>query len=670
MNWGESAMTFKVSLFNKGLVASDLKRFWWVSALYGLFLFLILPFQHMMREIPVDVDHSWVREMLQRSLNIFSGQNGLQIVLICTVPVILAVLLFNYLHNSRAAAVLHSLPFNRNTLFCSHIAAGLALLLLPVVANGLVLIILQTTTHLKECYSLLNILQWMGQTALFDILFFAITVFVGMFTGHAGAHIAFAYILQVLPTGLCLLLVENLRHLLYGYADVNRISILPYDFPLMLLADGTDRTFFTAGTVAVYLLVAVLFLAAAAYVYKLRHAEAAGEVVAFASMRPVFKYGVTACTMLLAGVYFAGVSGGALPIIIVGYVIGSLLGYLTAEILLQKSLQVWSSYKGYLGYVAVITVLLLGITIDVTGYVHRVPAPEQVQKVYFGSNISGWIHLEKMNNSIDRNHVYGGSYFFTDRENIKNITLLHRQLLQKPHARKGINCYIIYTLDNGAHLLRQYNIDEGQYASALQPIYESLEYKEARFPVVAQDPAEIKLIEIGDHRTSKRPALLTDSVEIEEFAARLKQDVLQTSFAELTAGMTRMTIMEENVYINIVDVHEKERQYALRPGYKSVIAWLKEKGYYEQILLLPEEVKYVELFKAGSTPQRVEIRDPQLIAELLSINGPFNYNTGPEKAISITFYGKTTAGPFWFHRTIHRDWPVSEALNQYLKQLH
>jgi ABC-2 type transport system permease protein len=93
MNWGESAMTFKVSLFNKGLMASDLKRFWWVSALYGLFLFLILPFQHMMREIPVDVDHSWVREMLQRSLNIFSGQNGLQIVLICTVPVILAVLL-------------------------------------------------------------------------------------------------------------------------------------------------------------------------------------------------------------------------------------------------------------------------------------------------------------------------------------------------------------------------------------------------------------------------------------------------------------------------------------------------------------------------------------------------------------------------------------------------
>ena len=663
-------MTFKISLFNKGLITSALKRFWWVGALYGLFLFLTLPFQHMMQELPLDVDQRWIQEMLQRSLNIFSGQGGLQIVLISTVPVILAVLLFNYLHNSRATAVLHSLPFDRSTLFGSHVAAGLLLLFLPVAANGLVLVILQLTTPLKEFYSLLNIMAWMGQTALFVTLFFAITVFVGMFTGHAGAQIAFTYILQLLPAGLSQLLLENLRHLLYGYADVNRNISLTYDFPLMLLLDGAGRDFFTAWNAIIYLLAAILFLVAAAYVYKLRHAEAAGEVVAFAGMRPVFKYGVAACTMLLAGMYFASVSRGSLPVMIAGYLIGSLLGYFTAEVLLQKTLKVWSSYRGYLGYAAVVAVLFIGIVIDITGYVHRVPAPERVQKVYLGSDMYAWLHLEKMKSVPGQNEeYYEGGYFFKDDENIKNITLLHRCLLEKPRMKEGSSRYIIYTLDNGRYLSRQYYLDEERCAFALKPIYESLEYKKARFPVVMQAPTEIKWIEIGDHRTFKKPVCLTDSEEIKEFAARLKNDVLEATFEELMTEPGNRSVLEENAYMRIKDVHEKEIHYALRPAYRTVLAWLKEKGYYEQALLLPEEVDFVELSLLGPqvdpSSRRIKIEDPRLIEELLSINGRLDYKDG---MINAAFYGEKAGSPF-FHRTISRKWSFSEALEQCLKQL-
>lgn len=669
MNWGESAMTFKASLFNKGVIASDLKRFWWVSALYGLFLILILPFHHMMQDLTANND--WVKGMLQRSLDIFSGQSGVQAILICIVPVILAVLLFHYLHNSRAAAVLHSLPFNRKTLFCSHSAAGLVLLLLPVMVTGLVLMALNATTHLKDYYSLVNILQWMGLTALIDILMFSITVFVGMFTGNAVAHIIFTYILQVLPAGLQVLLVENLRYLVYGYAGVYNPGNLQYNFPLMMFANGTRSDLFTAGTVAAYLLIAALFLAAAAYVYRLRHAEAAGEVIAFPIMQPVFKYGVTACAMLLAGTYFAGAYRGAFPIIVLGYVLGSLLGYLTAEALLQKSLKVWSSYKGYLGYAAVMAVLLLlGIATDATGYVHRVPEPEKVKKVYFGTNIGEWVRLEKLKGAKDQGMEYRGGNFFEDRNNIKNIILLHRQLLQSPRDNKnknGIDHYIVYTLDNGDCLARRYYIDEKRYASLLKPVYESLEYKQARFPVVTQDPAEIKMIEIGDNRAPKRPVILTENVEIEEFTTRLKEDVLNSTFEELISN-------PDKGYINIVDVSESQMHYTLLPGYSSVISWLKEKGYYENCMLLPEEVDYavleypVDSYNTGSAPKRIEIRDRRLIEELLNINGPDVF-TDLGEIINVMFSGRTSAGPFQFNRSVNRDWPASEALKEYMKQL-
>lgn len=390
-------------------------------------------------------------------------------------------------------------------------------------------------------------------------------------------------------------------------------------------------------------------------------------------MRPVFKYGVTACAMLLAGAYFAGVSRGSFSIIVFGYILGSLLGYVTAEILLQKSLRVWSAYRGYLGYVAVITVLLLGITTDATGYVHRVPEPENVNKVYFGTNIGEWMRLEKLNNTIDQNAEYMGGNFFEDRNNIRNILLLHRQLLQSPLTENGIDYYIVYTLDNGDYLARRYSIDEKRYASLLKPVYESLEYKQARFPVVTQDPANIKLIEIGDDRTPKRPVVLADSAEIREFAARLKQDVLHATFEELTANW------EENVHINIVDVNEKPVHYNLRDSYRSVISWLKDKGYYESIMLLPEEIEYATLerptvsegYKTGpASPasKRVEIRERRLIEELLSVSGPDEF-TNAGKIITVTFYGRTIAGSFQFKRSIHRDWPASASLREYMKQL-
>ncbi|HHW40933.1 MAG TPA: ABC transporter permease [Syntrophomonadaceae bacterium] len=660
-------MTFKGSLFSKGVMAGALKRFWWVGALYGIALLLILPFDHMMRELPLA--NKWAGEMLRNTLDLFSGAAGLQVLLLCTVPVILAVLLFQYLHNGRATAVLHSLPLDRKTLFLSHTAAGLVLLLMPVLVTGLVLLALNATTLLKLYYTPVDILRWIGMSALFDTLTFSIAVFVGMFTGNAVAQIIFTYILQVLPVGLYMLLTENLRYLVYGYV-VNPTGNLRYNFPLMLLAGGTDRDLFTAGTVAVYLLVAVLFLVVADFVYRMRPAEAAGEVIAFPVLRPVFKYGVTACAMLLAGGYFAAVYRGVFSVIALGYVLGSLLGYLTAEALLQKSLKIWSSYRGYLGYAAVVAVLLLGIATDVTGYVHRVPDPAKVKEVYYGPYINYWMRDEKTWSTAVRDAEYRGGCFFEDRNTIEKIVLLHRQLLKAPRRGEGTERYIVYTLENGTYLARRYSFDERDYASLLKPVYESREYKRARFPVVIQYPEEIKLIEIGDLRTPKRQVILANREEIGEFAALLRRDVLDLTFEELTAGP------EENMYADIVDAAGNSVHYNLRPGYGSVIGWLKEKGYYEQIALLPEEIEYAVLeylvpskaYNAGAVPERIEIRDRRLIEELLNISGPEG-KTGMGETVDVTFYGKAAGGNFQYHRSIRRDWPLSEGLREYLERL-
>ncbi|GFN23422.1 DUF6449 domain-containing protein [Thermanaeromonas sp. C210] len=660
-------MIFKGSLFNKGLLVSDLKRFWWVSALYGLLLFLILPFSHMMQELPAE---EWARDILKRSLDIFGGSAGIQALLICVVPVVLGVLVFGYLHSGRAAAWMHSLPCTRLTLFLSHSAAGLALLFLPVIINGLVLALLNITTPLQEYYSLADIFRWMGMTALFDALVFALTVLVGMFTGNTAAHLVLTYILQVLPNGLHVLMVENLSRWLHGYTPLSYPGELPYNFPLMMFASGTGREDFTAWVAAAYLLATVITFGLAYFIYRLRQVEAAGDVVAFPILRPVFKYGVTACCMLLAGAYFAAEYRSGPAVILWGYFLGSFVGYFVAEALLQKSLKVWSAYRGYLVYGVVVAVLVAGLASDVTGYVRRVPDPEEVRKVYFGSSLGQWIHVEKLKDVDPGDPRYGDQMFFEDRNNIAHIVRLHHELAADRSNKTGVTRYIIYTLADGTHLARRYEVDEREYASFLKPIYESLEYKEARFPVLNQDPEDIKMVVIDDHRVPKGPVVLSDREEIREFTARLKQDILGATFEEMTAGVRHHVIMD------VVEEDGIAASYALVDGYRSVMTWLKQKGYYEGIILLPEEVEYVVLEtpappgKAGegTAPRRVEIRNRRLIEELLNIEASSEFVRGTRQ-ILVTFYGKTAGGPFQYESFIDPTGPVSEELKIYIKQL-
>jgi len=661
-------MTSKTSLFNKGLINSNFKRWGWFSALYTLVLFFLLPFNHLLNIS--NLEHEWQIKQLQRSLDIFNP--SLQTILICTVPIILAVLIFQYLNSNKATTMMHSLPCSRKTLYSSHCLAGLSLLLSPVLLIGLLLIVLNLTTSLKECYSLLNIFQWIGLTGLYSTLFFFITVFVGMFTGNPLAQLAFTYILHVLPAGLFFLLVFNLEFLLYGYSSAAISEAWLEHLPIFTLFAQSSLHYFTPGIVAIYLMLILFFAFITAYLYQKRALETAGNVITFSIIEPIFKYGVTFCTMLLSGTLFNSIYNDSLPILLCGYFVGSLLGYWLAEVLLQKSFRVWSSaHKGYWGYTAVIVLLLVGISLDITGFERRVPQLTKVESVYFGSNIHQWLQRE---NSIDNSNIayeFDGIGFFSDKNNIQNITLLHQELVANPTPpEQGRRYYFAYILSNGKHLIRQYILDEKQEALFLKPIFESLEYKEARFPVLTQNTSEIKLIEINDERTSKKPLLLTDTNEIEEFTKLLKLEILATTSTELIYPA------REFINISIIHLNGECMNYALRSNYQSIFQWLKEKSYTDDFMLLPEEINHITLENPekfgqdGIKVKPLKITAPAIIEELTWFTISRPYDPYKEtKRYEVTFYGNEEKQINRFDMEILKNLPVSPALKTYLQQL-
>jgi len=666
-------MTFKTSLFNKGLIKSDIKRFWFVSAIYGLLLFFILPLNHVMQNTSVE-KFEWKKKMLLETLNLFSYRNDFQVFLICIVPVAMAVLLFRYLQNTKAAAMMHSLPCTRTTHYFSHFTSGALLLILPVLLNGIILILLHSTTPLEKYHLLTDILQWLGTTVLFNVLFYTVAVFVGMFTGSSVAQIVFTYILHILPAGICLLVDFNIEHLFYGYGSRSIDENLLIDnLPLLkILSQASDGM---SGRQTIGYIIATIFLFIAAnYLYKIRNLECATDIIAFPITGPIFKYGVTICSMLLSRAYFYSISDDRFSMLVFGYLLGASLGYWISEMLIQKSFRVWNSYKGYAAYMAALAIILTLISTDALGYVRRIPDPEQVEQVYFGYSISQWQNF--VNGNFDKNTIAidGLPCIMNDNKNIENIIMLHKELIKKPYSKTGTQRYILYELKNGKHLIRRYFIDEDRYADVLKPVYESLEYKKSIYPLLSQEPENIQRIEIFDGRIPKNSVTIADSMEIKELLPLLKKDFSQTTFEELTDY--KYTFSQISIILNNNKKNGEAitHYYTLKDSYHAVIEWLKEKGYFEKAIITPERIRYVVLEEIPDskdrtvTPKRIEITDTKLINELLDINEP--QPQGPYgNSVIVGFHFKDGDTTSQFQGYINKDTPMSEQLKSYVMEL-
>jgi len=322
---------------------------------------------------------------------------------------------------------------------------------------------------------------------------YSTAIFVGMLTGNSIAQIVLTYFLHLLPVAVILLFGANISTWLYGFSLSDTYKPFFDKLPLYVLIDYRPvPSFLQAKDILVYLLFTLFFFVAAGYLYEKRNLEYAGDIIAFGFFRPVFKYGFTTLTMLLGGLYFKSMSFGSLYMVLLGYLLSSLFAYTLAEILIQKSFRVWSAYRGYLVYLVVILLLLAGVRFDVFGYVHRIPELDEIDKVYFGSYSNAWT-IEDPNSHPIYKDIPEANLFFKEPGNIKNITKLHTQIIQNPtHKTGGSARYIVYILKNGKYQVRYYIYDENQFDSLLTPIYESMEYKRAKFPVLNQEPKDIE----------------------------------------------------------------------------------------------------------------------------------------------------------------------------------
>ena len=445
-----------ISLFDKGICKNLLKRCWPLWAAYLLLLLMLLPV-NLLSSTLSGPDRMYLNQkILSSALTLIS----VSLVVSC----LSALAAFGFLYNQKSCGLICSLPLRRGTVFITSAFTGLApLLLADVLAWGLAALLMAGDAYVQPGY----LGQWLGIVAMANVSFYGIAVFCAMLTGSVLIMPAAYLILNLAAYAAEGAVRALLGVFLYGYCygdssftwlspiiNLNKMSVKGQfeivqnrSIPLSFHVERVDL-------LAIYCVAGIVLLGLALLLYRRRSMETAGDAVALSCLKPVFKY----CMTFGGAVVFAccfnewvlgdALTGGRAALVAgAAMLVGAVIGYYAAEMLMQKTLDVFR--RGYKGLAVSCCLLLLfaaASEFDLLGYERTTPQPEQVER----------IELASFNGSI------------TQPENISAFVDLHKQIIAHKAENESAesSCWFIadYYTKDGGHLVRMYQLNSGEEA--------------------------------------------------------------------------------------------------------------------------------------------------------------------------------------------------------------
>ena len=359
-------MKSKISFFNAGIFKSMLKRFWPLWTAYFAVWFMCLPLPLLVARLQ-GVKESAVTVVTAA----MKTSVGASVVSAFVMGILAAMAVFGFLYNSRSCGMIASTPVRREAVFCSAYLAGA----LPVIAANLLIAVLNWLFTLSSgiegaCIFKMNAILFAVNSMEF-LIFFSISAFIAMLTANIVALPVLYLIFNFVFLGMEYVVRMLYGMFIFGYSD-HPDCVLEFMSPLIYLFTRIGiNVNISTGSAAVsltnwsallgYIIAAVVFSVTALLLCRKRRMESAGDVIAVSSLRPVFKFCVTACAALCFGLLFFVIISTlftslstSMLVLSAGLIIGAFIGYFASEMLLKKSFHVFKgNWKGF-----VITIIL------------------------------------------------------------------------------------------------------------------------------------------------------------------------------------------------------------------------------------------------------------------------------------------------------------------------
>ncbi len=581
-------MKSKASYFNlnKNVFIEDMRRFWGISALYSIVLLFSSVFPILMTYSTLS-EHGYF--LINRILN---NGNFLPFLFLTTAPLAAAVLIFRYLQNNNSTAVIHAFPFTRKELFVTHCISGIIIISLPVIINGLLLLLIKKPVYSTELvpvdiFTTAAILKWVGQSLLIAISGFSIAVFAGIISGTSLLQTIFGAGFLFLLPAIGTLLLFYFDHFFFGFNSGWKMSQLVINLsPITSILDHNDAQF-SSGFIILYILLTIILLAASYILYMFRKLERSTDSIAFDFLKPLFKYSVSFCGMTVLGIYFIGLSENRIFGMYLGFIVGSLIAYIIAEMVVEKTIWVFKHLKGYLFFLIIAALFVTLIQTDITGYERRLPVFDKIESVYYGNFPSD-----------DREF-----HTLMSEDNIESSLEFHqtivdnRKWLERDPSSETYNITLNYLMKDGKVFTRQYTLpyEFFKHNPYVKKVYESAEYIKATNPIFHVQEKDLKIISLDSALLPDKSIQIINSFEIKEFCEVLKRDLLNESFEDMMSRKAPLARIE----FFWKDNNELQEKYyygpALKKSYANTLNWLEVKDYLDDITVYPEDIKYISI---------------------------------------------------------------------------
>jgi ABC-2 type transport system permease protein len=461
-------------------------------------------------------------------------------------------------------------------------------------------------------------------------MMFFVTVAVGMMTGMSSAQAILTYIFFFLPIGMVAMVSYNLSFLLFGFSSIFIDEKLTYLSPFIRFVEiWNSKDPFSILEIFIYTIIVICSFFIGLGLYKARQLESATDVIAFPFLKPVFKYGVTFCSMTLGGSYFSVTGTLNWSWIIFGYISGALIGYVVAVMILQKTWRIFHFHVfiGFIGYSIIFIIILFSIKTDLIDFEKKLPRMDQISEVYFGDKYE---MQELIRNDIE---VYSDSkLYIQDVRNLHEYITGQQDLIEAQTDEKYRQDMVItYRLNDGNLFTREYRLPVQLMKEKLTPVMEAESYKKI-LPEYTQLQKSIRLINIVPNGPVGKQVTITDQKEIAELSRVIEKDLLSQTLDDLVQSTSPWGYIEISTKANDEDHSYEGFPIEWKKSYDETTKWLDEHGYLDDARIniddllkaeitkvnLPKDLEYYnpdELFISGE--QFFTITDKELLSKTL-----------------------------------------------------
>ena len=450
-------MRSKISFFNKPAALNLLKRFWPLWTAYFAAMIFAFPV-NLLGKLHFRLGGSPLEKYGVNRITLETCKPELTLTFIFAVLIAMAV--FSYLYDGRTCGLVNSLPLRRETMYCTAFITGLApMLIADLLVWAAAWIILAGEPNVIAEYMLIRL----ASSLMCSTAFFGLAAFCAALTGNLLVLPALYGVINIAAVLLERAVEALLSVLVYGYAYdgsvldfLSPIEKLIYScevetIPIQGAADGA-YTYSTPwiGYLTGFCIAGLVLAGLGLIIVRRRRMELAGDVVAVGWLRPAFRYCMAiggaltfACAIYYWFFDYVLYDVPAAILVTALLPIGAFIGWFGSEMLMQKTLRVFS--KGWKQYAAVcgaLMALALCAELDVTGYEKYIPPLDEIDYI---------------------NSAEGSDGHENQTETLELYRELHRKLIESknlPYPADG-SYYLEplnYYLKDGTHVCRVYRL--------------------------------------------------------------------------------------------------------------------------------------------------------------------------------------------------------------------